>query len=317
MAESSRAARARTRGALNHSPEEEIVEVLRIRSPSPPLPVLPSRDFKTSIKIEKLAVLEGFENYELWAQQLLMIFDALEGTHVVVDGYEPPPGASAAQLATHKHIATELLLLILQVVSQPVMLQIGRQRTAHNIWLYLRETYFKDSPLSFVNEIYAFNTVFTTLDPMQSISKFIDEFEIRWMRLHSYTSSARPGSFKAAYRTVLELEEAKREFLLAALVKYYPNVVDKLTTKADLTYRELNERLRGLPANNQLNGYNINDANGNNNTTTALVVHNHQNNNKKRKNNQQEQKPTTSGTTSDPNTCSYCKRYGGRFQGHR
>jgi len=191
------------------------------------------------------------------------------------------------------------------------------QRTAHNIWLYLHETYFKDSALSFVNVIYAFNTVFTTLDPMQSFSKFIDEFEIRWMRLYSYTSSACPGSFKAAYRTVLELEEAKREFLLAALVKYYSNVVDNLTTKAYLTYRELKERLRGLATNNQLNGYNINDANGNNNTTTALVVHNHQNDNKKRKNNQQEQKPTTSSSTSDPNTCSYCKRYGSRFQGHR
>jgi len=117
MAESSRAARARTRGGLNHPPEEEIEEVVRIRSLSPPLPVLPPRDFKTSIKIKKLAILEGSENYELWAQQLLRIFDPLEATHIMIDSYEPPPGASAAQLATHKHIATESLLLIIQVVS--------------------------------------------------------------------------------------------------------------------------------------------------------------------------------------------------------
>jgi len=42
--------------------------------------------------------------------------------------------------------------------------------------------------------------------------------------------------FRAAYRAVLELEEAKREFFLAALVKHYTNVVDSLTTKGDLTY---------------------------------------------------------------------------------
>ncbi|KAF8453862.1 hypothetical protein BGX38DRAFT_1175962 [Terfezia claveryi] len=59
------------------------------------------------------------------------------------------------------------------------------------------------------------------------------------MRLHMLTSNARPGSFKAVYRTLLELEEAKREYLLASLVTHYPNVVDNLTTKENLSYEDL------------------------------------------------------------------------------
>lgn len=72
------------------------------------------------------------------------------------------------------------------------------------------------------------------------------------MRIYAATSSAIPGSGKAIYRTVLENEGLKRDFLLAALVNHYPN----LTTKGDLTYNDLKHRLRSLAANGQLNTYN-------------------------------------------------------------
>ncbi|RPB27305.1 hypothetical protein L211DRAFT_893983 [Terfezia boudieri ATCC MYA-4762] len=113
------------------------------------------------------------KNYDLWSQQLLMIFDALDATQVVVNGYKPPITASPAEQAHHKHIETESLLLI-QVVSQQIMQQIGRHRSAHKIWQYLRKTYYKDSPLSFVHEIHAFNSLSSTLDTSQSITDCID-----------------------------------------------------------------------------------------------------------------------------------------------
>ena len=93
------------------------------------------------------------------------------------------------------------------------------------------------------------------MDPTLSISKFIDEYEARWMRIYAFTSSAIPGSSKAVYRTVLENQELKRDFLLAALVNHYPKIVDNLT-KGDLTYNDVKHRLRSLAANNQLNTYN-------------------------------------------------------------
>ncbi|RPB27941.1 hypothetical protein L211DRAFT_475088 [Terfezia boudieri ATCC MYA-4762] len=167
-----------------------------------------------------------------------MILDVLDATQVVVNGYRPPISASAAQLAHHKHIATESLLLLIQVVSQQIMLQIGRHWSAHKIWLYLRKSYYKDNPLAFVYKIHAFNSFSSTLDTSQSITDFINTFEIRWMRLQTLTSNARPGSFKAVYRTLLELEEAKSHSL--------PQRSRQSDDQENLSYDDLKERLVGL-----------------------------------------------------------------------
>lgn len=204
------------------------------------------------------------------------------------------------------------------------MLQIGRHRTAHNIWQYLRKTYYKDTPLSFVHEIHSFNSLSSTLDPSQSISDFIETFETRWMRLHTLTSNARPASFKAIYRMLLENEEAKREYLLASLVTHYPNVVDNLTTKDHLTYEDLKERLIGLAINNQLSNYNggnnTNGTNGtkndNNNNNTALAANTAntaKNSKARRKKSEQVTKETAEPGT---RVCIYCKKHGHRSKGH-
>ena len=89
--------------------EDEIEEVIRRDSPSPFLPPPPPpppedlQDFK-SIKIDRLIVLEGFRNYEHWAQQLTMVFEALEADHVVIEGYQPPPDLSATALEAQRKI---------------------------------------------------------------------------------------------------------------------------------------------------------------------------------------------------------------------
>ena len=86
------------------------------------------------------------------------------------------------------------------------MAQIARQETSHQIWQYLLKTYYKDSPLSLVNEMHAFYTVNGAFDPSQSITKYIDEFEVRLSRLYGYTSNANPtpDSNKADYRRLLD-----------------------------------------------------------------------------------------------------------------
>ncbi|KAF8449587.1 hypothetical protein BGX38DRAFT_1270081 [Terfezia claveryi] len=76
-----------------------------------------SRDFKSSIKTERLAILEGSKK---WAQQIFMVFHALDATEVVVHRYQPLLGASAADFASNKQIRTEpLLLLIKSSASSP------------------------------------------------------------------------------------------------------------------------------------------------------------------------------------------------------
>jgi len=147
--------------------ENDIEEVVRIQ---PPPEDLDPQDFK-SIKIDRLIVLEGFKNYERWAQKLNMIFKVLDARDVVINGYQPSQGASAVALRTYKHIERNSLLLLLQVISEPIMAQIARQETSHQVWHYLRKTHYKGSPLSLVNEMYTFNTLYGALVPSQSIKR--------------------------------------------------------------------------------------------------------------------------------------------------
>ena len=46
------------------------------------------RDFRSNIKLENLETLEDKHNYEYWAHQLGIIFNALGATQVVLNGYQ-------------------------------------------------------------------------------------------------------------------------------------------------------------------------------------------------------------------------------------
>jgi len=60
------------------------------------------------------------------------------------------------------------------------------------------------------------------------------------------------NGYRQALRTFLSFDEAKVDFLLPAYIKYYPNPVDNLSTKNNLTYSKLKSRLHSLTANQQL-----------------------------------------------------------------
>jgi len=248
-----------------------------------------------------------------------MIFKALDANAVVIDSYQPPPDATAAALKNYKHIKRNSLLLLLQVISEPIMAQIARQETSQQILQYLHKTYYKDSPLSLFNEMHAFYTVNGVFDPSQSVTKYIDEFEVRLTRLYGYTSNVNPtrSCYKADYRKLPDNDKYQRDCLLSALVKHYPNVVDNLTTKGDLFYEDLKERLTSLSSNGQLNGYGggNNTSGPNGNTSTVLVVAGKGNNKNKKKKGQQGQQGQQAQTLGTKE-CSYCKRHGGRYKGH-
>ena len=50
-------------------------------------------------------------------------------------------------------------------------------------------------------------------------------------------------------RQVLDKDEAKRDWLLTALISHYPEIVDNLTTKDNLTYSQLKIRLNSCSSN--------------------------------------------------------------------
>ena len=85
-----------------------------------------------------------------------------------------------------------------------------------------------------------------TLDTFRPLSEFINLFESEWQYLYALIASNNPKTYRSSFRAFLDFDSAKRDVLLASLVLHYPNPVDYLTTKDNLTYSELKTRLYSL-----------------------------------------------------------------------
>jgi len=88
----------------------------------------------------------------------------------------------------------------------------------------------------------------------KSVTEFIDRFDDQWNRVYQIMSGpASNASYKKYLQLFLEQDYAKRDSPLATLSYAYPNPVDNLTTKPNLSYEELRCYMRELASNNQLN----------------------------------------------------------------
>ena len=196
----------------------------------------------------------------------------------------------------------------MQVLSKPILKKVSKYETPHSIWTYLHNAYYVNNAFSYIQQWNNFTTIAANFDPTRPIHEFIDLFETEWERLYAQSASGPANSYRQALRTFLAFDEAKRDFLLAALIQFYPNPVDNLSTKDNLTYAELKSRLHSLAANHQVPA--IRDAAL---TTTKLPAF------KKRKRDlNSSAKVSTSSGKSDTKWCTYCKKHKKTpFEGHR
>ena len=109
-------------------------------------------------------------------------------------------------------------------------------------------------------------------------------------------------------KQVLQQDEAKRDWLLAALVSHHPNLVDYMTTKDNLTFSQLKVRLHSLSSN-------VDNCAG-----TALVVNhgNHHGNHheKKRKFDRSNHSSNSANPAStSAQSCTWCKARNFRHEG--
>ena len=92
----------------------------------------------------------------------------------------------------------QALMIIIQLVSEPILAQIATFTTAHEMWVYLRENYYADTCFSFVHQMQKIFSIQNSFDPSHPIGDFIRTFEQEWSRLHLLTS----GTSK--YRTLMK-----------------------------------------------------------------------------------------------------------------
>ena len=252
-----------------------------------------------SVKLDNIDPLTGHENYEDWSLQLTLILNAMGTKEIVVDGRKPLSSASESDQDTFKSLTQSALLVLVQVIHKSILKKVAKYSDPHSIWTYLKLNYYQDNAFSFIHQMNKFYTLSTRFDSSKPISDFIDMFETEWERLYQLTTSNGTNTYRITFRRFLDHNEAKRDTLLAALLPHYPNPVDNLSTKANLTYADLIARLQSLSSNYMRS------------EQSALIV--------QRKKGPKRRKLVTNQSTDtpkSPDTCTYCKKHKYRYEGH-
>jgi hypothetical protein len=71
---------------------------------------------------------------------------------------------------------------------------------------------------------------------------------MEWRKLQKLARASKNNYLKT-FSAFLDEDKAQRDFLLGFLVKHHQNVVDNLTTKEDLTFAEVKQRLMDMSSN--------------------------------------------------------------------
>lgn len=198
-----------------------------------------------SVGLSNIKPLRGPENYETWSCQVSFVLLAIGAKSLILSGIKPD------DMTTDRanDLMQQALLIIIQLVTGPILAQIATLRSAHEMWLYLRENY--GTRFSFVHQLHKIFTIQRMYDASRPIGDFICAFEQEWARLHPPMSTAASGTsrYRSLMKQLLDQDEVKRDWLLAALASHHPNLVDNMSTEDDLTYLQLKVRLRALLSN--------------------------------------------------------------------
>ena len=97
----------------------------------------------------------------------------------------------------------QALLVIIQLVSEPIMAQIANLDTAHEMWVLLKENYYADTSFSFVHQMRKILTI--QPDAAKPIGDFIRLFEHEWSRLLLLTAGT--SEYHIAMKKVLNMDK--------------------------------------------------------------------------------------------------------------
>ena len=74
-------------------------------------------------------------------------------------------------------------LILIQSVEKPILRIITKKNNGHEIWIYLKESYYRDSHFSFTSQILNLALLSYAYNPAKPIKTFIDHFEMKWEKL--------------------------------------------------------------------------------------------------------------------------------------
>lgn len=202
-------------------------------------------DKPITIKLDNIQKLTGQGNYNIWAASMKLVRRGMKTYEIVVDGATPADDADASEKTAYESLCHQASVIYIQVVSHEILEKIVELDHPHKMWTLLKTEFYRDTAFALVSQIMTLVSLPSQYEPSQPISLFLQSFEQEWLRLSNLAKSSK-DSYRKSFHTFLCEDKAKRDFLLGFLVRHHPNVVDNLSTKDQLTFAEVKQRLLDL-----------------------------------------------------------------------
>ena len=101
------------------------------------------------------------------------------------------------------NLRQQALLVMIQLVTEPIMAQLANLTSAYEMWAFLKENYYTDTSFSFVHQMQKIFALQDSFDTKRPIGDFIRTYEQDWTRLLLLTSNS-SSSVSSKYRTLMK-----------------------------------------------------------------------------------------------------------------
>src|SRR5258707_3564990 len=199
-----------------------------------------------NVSLLNLVTLKGKSNYQVWSDQMVMIFKTTGLYDIAVLGTSCPDGNS--DMEAYREIKSAAMIMIIQLISQQILAKCNHIHDPYELWTHLKSQYYSDSPYSFVHQMHSLFTIGSSFDSTQLVSDFIKTYESEWASLSTLSASGGESSYCNKLNDFLTCDEAKCDILLSILIPHMSNVIDNITTKQTMTFNEAKHRLSSLPS---------------------------------------------------------------------
>src|SRR5258705_5880243 len=199
-----------------------------------------------NVSLSNLVTLEGKSNYQVWSDQMVMIFKTTGLYDIAVLGSLCPD--SNSNMEAYREIKSAAMIMIIQLISQQILARCNRIHDPYELWTYLKSQYYSDSLYSFVHQMHSLFTIGSSFDSTQPGSDFIEKYESECASLSTLSASGGESSYRNKLNDFLAYDEAKCDIFLSILIPHMSNVIDNITTKQTMTFNEAKHRLSSLPS---------------------------------------------------------------------
>ncbi|KAI0992573.1 hypothetical protein K3495_g15612 [Podosphaera aphanis] len=182
------------------------------------------------------------ETYNTWVSTMTAIFRTLKLSEVVIQGLKPFPGSADNEIKAYHSLNDSALYIFIQVLSPNILKCIVDMDTPHDMWTHLKGEFQRNTAYALIHQLGSLCQLAWSFDHSMPISGFIQKFEAEWFQLFRLARDS-TDSHRQEFAVFLGNDKAKRDFLLGMLSRHCKNIVDNLTTKDDLSFTDVKQRL--------------------------------------------------------------------------